>query len=48
MKRLQVPFGKTVIALRDRPRVMGKRVFQLAQRRHGDNVEEKKAQLQKL
>lgn len=48
MKRLQAHFGKTVIAMRDRTRAMGKRVFQLAQRRRGEDVEEKKAQLQKL
>jgi IS5 family transposase len=38
-------FGKTVIAVRDRTRAMGKRAFQLAQRRRGE-VEQKKAQLQ--
>jgi IS5 family transposase len=48
MKRLQAHFGKTVIAVRDRTRAMGKRVFQLAQRRRTEDVEQKKAQLQKL
>ena len=47
MKKLQERFGKTVIAVRDRTRAMGKRAFQLAQRRRGE-VEQKKAQLQKL
>lgn len=48
MKRLQAHFGKTVIVVRDRTRAMGKRVFQLAQRRRSEDVEQKKAQLQKL
>ena len=47
MKKLQERFGKTVIAVRDRTRAMGKRAFQLAQRRRGE-VEQKQAQLQKL
>lgn len=47
MKKLQERFGKTVIAVRDRTRAMGKRAFRLAQRRRGE-VEQKKAQLQKL
>jgi IS5 family transposase len=47
MKKLQAHFGRTVIALRDRTRSMGKRAFQLAQRRRGE-VEEKKARLQQL
>jgi IS5 family transposase len=48
LKRLRVHVGKTVIAVRDRTRAMGKRVFELAQRRHKETVEQKKAQLQKL
>jgi transposase, IS5 family len=48
LKRLQTHFGKTVIAVRDRTRAMGKRVFQLAHRRRTEDVERKKAQLQKL
>jgi transposase, IS5 family len=48
MKRLQAHFGKTVIAVRDRTRAMGKRAFQLAQRRRTEDVEQKKAQLQRL
>jgi IS5 family transposase len=48
LKKLQAHVGKTVITVRDRTRAMGKRVFQLAQRRHTENVEQKKAQLQKL
>lgn len=47
MKKLQVHFGKAVIAVRDRTRAMGKRAFRLAQRRRGE-VEQKKAQLEKL
>jgi IS5 family transposase len=48
MKKLQEHLGKAVIVVRDRTRAMGRRVFQLAQRRHTENVEEKKVQLQKL
>lgn len=48
LKRLQTHVGKAVIVIRDRTRAMGKRVFALAQRRHTESVEEKKAQLQKL
>jgi IS5 family transposase len=46
--KLQDEVGKTVIRFRDRTRAMGKRVFQLAQRRRTEDVEQKKAQLQKL
>jgi IS5 family transposase len=48
VKKLQAEFGKAVITIRDRTRAMGKRVFQLAQRRRTEDVEQKKAQLQKL
>jgi len=48
VKRLQARFGETVICMRDRTRAMGKRAFQLAQRRRAEDAEQKKAQLQKL
>ncbi len=48
LKRLQGHVGKAVITVRDRTRAMGKLVFQLAQRRSAESVEQKKAQLQKL
>ena len=48
MKRLQMHIGRSVIAVRDRTRAMGKLVFQLAHRGKAENVEQKKAQLQKL
>src|SRR5574341_1616487 len=48
LKKLQAEVGKTVITIRDRTRAMSKRAFQLAQRRRTEDVEQKKAQLQKL
>ena len=48
LRKLQQEVGKAVVTMRDRSRAMGKRVFQLAQRRRTEDVEEKKAQLQKL
>jgi len=48
LKKLQAEVGKTVITIRDRTRAMGKRAFQLALRRRTEDVEQKKAQLQKL
>jgi len=48
VKKLQTHVGRSVIAVRDRTRAMGKLVFQLAHRGKAENVEQKKAQLQKL
>ena len=48
LKKLQSEAGKAVVTMRDRTRAMGKRVFQLAQRRRTEDVEEKKTQLKKL
>jgi IS5 family transposase len=48
LKKLRDEVGKTVFRMRDRTRAMGKRVFELAQRRRSEDVEEKKAHLQKL
>lgn len=48
LKKLQSEVGRAVVTMRDRTRAMGKRVFQLAMRRRTEDVEAKKAQLQKL
>jgi IS5 family transposase len=48
LKKLRNEFGGALIRLRERTRAMGKRVFQLAQRRRTEDLEQKKAQLQKL
>jgi IS5 family transposase len=48
LKKLQDDVGAAVLTIRDRTRAMGKRVFQLAQRRRSEDLEAKKAQLQKL
>jgi IS5 family transposase len=48
LKRLRTHVGRSVIAVRDRTRAMGKLVFQLAHRGRAESVEQKKANLQKL
>lgn len=48
LKTLRAQVGKAIVTVRDRTRAMGRQVFRLAQRRRAENVEEKKAQLQKL
>jgi IS5 family transposase len=48
LQKLQDDVGAAVLTVRDRTRAMGKRVFQLAQRRRSEDLEAKKAQLQKL